>query len=204
MSRPRSGQRERIARATGHLFRHKGYHGTSMADIGAAVGLRKASLYNHLSTKLDMLRELVERGAVLFTDGMAPIAASSDPAAYRLARAMRMHLRVVAEHPDVAIVFLQEWRQLEDEARLRVCQSRDRYEAAWRAMLADGIREGQFRPDLDIHFAALSLLSAANWAYQWYDPRGPLTSDQVADRFVEVALRGMASRESDQGERDRQ
>ena len=204
MSRPRSGQRERIARATGHLFRHKGYHGTSMADIGAAVGLRKASLYNHLSTKLDMLRELVERGAVLFTDGMAPIATSSDPAADRLARAMRMHLRVVAEYPDVAIVFLQEWRQLEDEARLRVCQSRDRYEAAWRAMLADGIREGQFRPDLDIHFAALSLLSAANWAYQWYDPRGPLTSDQVADRFVEVALRGMASRESDQGERDRQ
>ena len=204
MSRPRTGQRERIARATGHLFRHKGYHGTSMADIGAAVGLRKASLYNHLSTKHDMLRELVERGAALFTEGMAPIAASNDPAADRLARAMRMHLRVVAEHPDVAIVFLQEWRQLDDDARLRVCQSRDRYETAWRTMIADGIGEGRFRPDLDVKFAAISLLSAANWAYQWYDPRGSLTPDQVADRFVEVALRGMVSRESEQMEGDRQ
>jgi AcrR family transcriptional regulator len=169
-----------------------------MADIGEAVGLRKASLYNHLSTKHDMLRELVERGAALFTDGMAPIVASSAPAVDRLGRAMRMHLRVVADHPDVAIVFLQEWRQLEEEARLRVCQSRDRYEAAWRSIIADGVREGRFRPDLDIRFAALTLLSAANWAYQWYDPQGPLTSDQVADRFVALALNGMAYDEGKQ------
>ncbi|HVA92913.1 MAG TPA: TetR/AcrR family transcriptional regulator [Chloroflexota bacterium] len=193
MSRPRTGQRERIARATGRLFRHKGYHGTSMADIGEAVGLRKASLYNHLSTKQDMLRELVERGAALFVDGMAPIATSTDSAVDRLGRAMRMHLRVVAEHPDVAIVFLQEWRQLDAEARARVQASRDHYEEAWRAIIADGVREGRLRPELDIRFAALSLLSAANWAYQWYDPHGPLTAEDVADRFVKLALAGMES-----------
>jgi len=191
VSRPRTGQRERIARAGGRLFRHKGYHGTSMADIGAAVGLRKASLYNHVSTKQDMLRELVERGAALFMDGIPPIAEGADPAPTRLRHAMRMHLRIVAEHPDLAGVFLHEWRQLEGDARTRIGDLRDRYERIWRTMILDGIRDGHFRPNLDARFAALSMLSAANWTFQWYDPRGALSPDEVADRFTDLALDGM-------------
>jgi len=201
MSRPRTGQRERIARAGGTLFRDKGYHGTSMADIGEAVGLRKASLYSHVSTKQEMLRDLVERGAALFMEGIAPIAEATDPAPIRLRDAMRMHLRVVAEHPDLAGVFLHEWRRLEGDALARIGGLRDRYEGLWRAIVADGIGQGCFRRDLDPRFAALALLSAANWSYQWFDPRGPLSSDDVADRFTDLALGGMepkaAAMESD-------
>ncbi len=185
------GQRERIVRATGRLFGRKGYHGTSMADIGRAVGLEKGSLYTHISAKQDVLRELVERGAALFMEGMAPIVAADDPAPLRVQWAMRMHLRVVAEHNDLATVFLQEWRQLEGEARERVGSRRDAYEEMWRGLIAAGVEEGAFRPDVDVRFAALSLLSAANWAYQWFDPHGPLSPDEVADHFTLFALQGL-------------
>jgi AcrR family transcriptional regulator len=194
MARPKTAQRERIARATGQLFRHKGYHGTSMADIGEAVGLKKASLYSHVAAKQDVLRELVERGAALFMEGMAPIARSSAPAPERVRRALHMHLRVVSEHPDLAAVFLQEWRQLEGAPRERIGRMRDEYEAMWREIIASGVRDGAFRPDLDVRFATLALLSSANWAYQWFDPRGPLSAGEVADRFADLALDGMTDR----------
>lgn len=188
-------QRERIVSATGHLFRHKGYHGTSMADIGKAVGLEKGSLYSHISAKQEVLRELVESGATLFMAGLVPVVASADPAPLKVRSALRAHLRVVAEHPDLATVFLHEWRQVEGEARLRIGALRDEYEGMWREIVAQGVREGRFRPDLDTRFAALLLLSAANWAYQWFDPHGPLSADDVADRFTELALAGMMSAE---------
>jgi TetR/AcrR family transcriptional regulator, cholesterol catabolism regulator len=191
MSRPRTGQRERIARAGGRLFRDKGYHGTSMADIGQAVGLRKASLYSHVATKQEMLRDLVERGAALFMEGIVPIVESAEPAPVRLRRAMRMHLQIVAEHPDLAGIFLHEWRQLEADALAHIGDLRDRYERLWRTIVEDGIGEGHFRADLDARFATLALLSAANWSYQWYDPSGPLSSDQVADRFTDLIFAGM-------------
>ncbi len=192
MSRPRTGQRERIARAGGRLFRDKGYHGTSMADIGQAVGLRKASLYSHVATKQEMLRDLVERGAALFIEGIAPIAESADPAPIRLRRAMRMHLQIVAEHPDLAGIFLHEWRQLEADALADIGDLRDRCRTGlWRTIVEDGIGEGQFRADLDVRFATLAFLSAANWSYQWYDPSGPLSADQVADRFTDLIFAGM-------------
>lgn len=195
MARPRSAQRERIADATGGLFRRKGYHGTSMADIGAAVGLSKASLYTHVSAKQEVLRELVERGAGLFMRGIGPVAACDASAPEKVRLALRMHLGVVAEAPDLAAVFLQEWRQLEGEARARINQMRDAYEGVWRGIVEEGMRSGHFRRDLDVRFAVLALLSMANWAYEWFDPRGPLTAMEVADRFADLALTGMADHE---------
>ena len=194
MIEQQKGQRERIVAATGRLFRAKGYHGTSMADIGRAVGLEKGSLYSHISAKQDVLHELVMRGADLFMAGIRPIAVSSDPAPIKVRGAMRAHLRVVAEHPDLATVFLDEWRRLEGAARDDVGRLRDEYEGLWREIVADGVRDGAFRADLDARFAALLLLSAANWAYQWFDPHGPLSADEVADRLTEIALEGAKRR----------
>ena len=184
-------QRDRIVDATGRLFSDKGYHGTSMADIGRAVGLEKGSLYNHITAKQDVLRELVERGADLFIAGIEPVVVSTEPAAARVRAALRAHLRVVAGDPTLATVFLHEWRQLDGPARARVGVLRDGYERAWREIVASGVRDGSFRPDTDVRFAALALLSAANWAYQWFDPHGSLSGDEVAGRFADLALRGL-------------
>ena len=187
----RTGQRERIVTATGRLFRDKGYHGASMADIGKAVGLEKGSLYSHISSKQDVLRELVMRGATLFMAGIRQVAASDAAATVKVRDAMRAHLRVVAEQPDLATVFLQEWRRLEGATLDEVNQLRADYESMWRDIVEAGVREGLFRADLDTRFAALLLLSAANWAYQWLDPHGPLSADDVADKFTDIALEGM-------------
>lgn len=190
-----AGQRERIVAATGRLFSDKGYHGASMADIGKAVGLEKGSLYSHISSKQDVLRELVLRGATLFMADMCAVAASDAPATVKIRDAMRAHLRVVAEQPDLATVFLQEWRRLEGAALAEVKRLRGEYERMWRAIVEEGARDGTFRADLDPRFAALLLLSAANWAYQWFDPRGPLSADEVADRFTAIALEGIRGAE---------
>ncbi len=195
---PAGGQRERIVHATGKLFRDKGYYGASMADIGRAVGLEKGSLYSHITAKHEVLRELAERGAALFLDGVAPIAASGDPTPLRLRAALRVHLRVVAHDSDLATVFLQEWRHLDEDARCGIVRSRDRYELLWRDMVRDGVRDGAFGADTDVEAAVLLFLSAGNWAYQWFDPSGTLTPDEVADRFSALILRGLGQRDGDE------
>lgn len=184
-------QRERIVRATGRLFSAKGYHGTSMADIGKAVGLEKGSLYTHITTKHEVLQELVERGAASFMAAIAPVVATPASAPERLRLAMRAHLRVVAEHPDLATVFLQEWRRLEVQPRAHIGALRDQYERLWRGIVEDGVRDGSLRANADPRVVALLLLSAGNWAYQWFDPRGTLTSDEAADRFTDLVLAGI-------------
>lgn len=194
MIEERGGQRRRIVEATGRLFSDKGYHGTSMADIGKAVGLEKGSLYTHIAAKQEVLRELVERGASYFMAALAPVVAAQEPAPWKLRQALRAHLGVVAAHPDLATVFLQEWRQLEGPARAQIGCLRDEYEALWREIVAQGVAEGTLRPDAEPRMVALLLLSAGNWAYQWLDPGGPLSADAVADAFIELVLEGLLPR----------
>ncbi|MCP3739287.1 TetR/AcrR family transcriptional regulator [Rossellomorea sp. BNER] len=43
------------------LFAQKGYEGTSLADIAKLVGVKKPSLYNHFSSKDDILLSALEK-----------------------------------------------------------------------------------------------------------------------------------------------
>ena len=60
--------RKEILDASAQIFSQKGYHGTSMQDIAGAVNLQKASLYHHVSSKQEILFELLNRGLYLLTD----------------------------------------------------------------------------------------------------------------------------------------
>jgi AcrR family transcriptional regulator len=52
--------RERILDAALTLFSRDGYEGASIRDITRLVGIRESSLYNHFSSKADILAELMK------------------------------------------------------------------------------------------------------------------------------------------------
>jgi TetR/AcrR family transcriptional regulator, cholesterol catabolism regulator len=178
-------RREQILGAAASLFSERGYHATSMRDIGVAAGMLHGSLYAHIRTKEDLLYEIVLRAAEQFLDGAEAAAGSEQPAENRLRAAMRAHVRVVAEDVDAARVFHHEWRALSGERLQEVLGLRDRYEDLWDVIV--GALPGR-RPR---KLTRLLVLSAANWVYTWYDPSGPLSPDQVADGFTDLLLRGL-------------
>ena len=51
-------RRDQIAAAALDLFDQRGYHATGMEDIAKAVGMRASSLYNHFSSKQELLAEV--------------------------------------------------------------------------------------------------------------------------------------------------
>jgi len=51
---------ERIRATALALFARQGYEATTLAQIAAAVGIRKPSLYNHIASKQALFLELVE------------------------------------------------------------------------------------------------------------------------------------------------
>ena len=55
--------RDDVVRAAGRLFADRGYHGTSMRDLGRELGLHGSSLYSHISSKEDLLVDLASRAA---------------------------------------------------------------------------------------------------------------------------------------------
>ena len=181
-------RRSELTRQAARLFAEKGYHGTSTADLAAAMGVQKGSLYAHVRSKADLLHEITWDGAQAFHAALDSIDERL-PAIEKLRLALRAHLRVVAEQLDIATVFVREWRYLEGDRRDEFMAERRRYEDRVRALFAEGRELGELRTDLDDSTAALLTLSAANWAYTWLKPGRD--TDELADRFYALLIDGM-------------
>jgi TetR/AcrR family transcriptional regulator, cholesterol catabolism regulator len=183
-----SARREELTRIAARLFAEQGYQGTSLADLAAALGVQKPSLYHHIASKEDLLWEVAWEGAEAFHAALDGVPAEV-PAAERIRLALRAHLAVVGRQLDLATVFMREWRYLSDERRGRFVAERRRYEARIRDLFRAGVEESQLRSDLDVATAALLFLSAANWAYTWLRPGSP--TDELADRLYMALFDGM-------------
>jgi AcrR family transcriptional regulator len=184
---PRSSRSEQIADVATRLFSERGYHGTSMRDIAEGSGVRAASLYAHIARKEDLLYGIVSRAAERFMADVEAAATAATRPRERLRAAMRAHVRVVAEDVRAARVFHHEWTALTGDRRAEVVRLRDHYEEIWDGIVRDlpGAAEHKM--------ARLLVLSAANWVYTWYDPDGPLSPDEVADRYTDLLLKGLGA-----------
>jgi TetR/AcrR family transcriptional regulator, cholesterol catabolism regulator len=178
-------RKEQILEQAARLFSRRGYHATSMRDIGEATGMLAGSLYAHIASKEELLYEIVMQAARQFMGGLETVRSSGLEPEEKLRRAIRAHIDVVAGNVDEARVFHHEWKALTGQRLAETRRLRQRYERLWDEVLR-GLPGAS-----DPKFARLLVLSAANWTYTWYRPDGPLSPDAVADRFTDLLLAGL-------------
>lgn len=185
--------RKEILDASAQIFSQKGYHGTSMQDIAGAVNLQKASLYHHVSSKQEILFELLNRGLYLLTDKVEHsinIVCSPDE---NLREAIAAYLTALTEHQDVTSVLLLEYRSLEPQYLKRHVIERDRFEQLWRNLIESGVQEKIFSCD-DPSMAARALLGVMNWTVTWFRSDGPMSAGDIADQITDLYLLGLTPR----------
>jgi TetR/AcrR family transcriptional regulator, cholesterol catabolism regulator len=186
-ARPREA--DLLAAAT-RLFRMRGFHATSMRDLGQALAMNRGSLYHYIAAKDDLLWTILTRAFDVLEARVVPILQSEAPPVDRLRGAIHEHLRVAAAHADELSLIQIELRSLSAERRAEMIARRDAYERLWRDAISAGIADGSLR-SFDVRLAGIGILSACNWFTQWYRPDGALGVDEVAERFSDLFLSGL-------------
>src|SRR6187401_2944274 len=69
--KPADERREQILECALETFAKKGYHAASIADVCAAAGVARGTLYQYFEDKLDLLRALAEQMTTRITDALA-------------------------------------------------------------------------------------------------------------------------------------
>ena len=182
--------REDILEAAAQVFRQKGFHGASMSDIAAAVNLKKASLYHHVSSKQEILLEILDRALQLLLERISAITIQQIPADQKLHLMIREYLQILIENVDLATVLLFEHRALERRQHSRHIPNRDKFESLWKDVLVEGVRTKLFNCD-NPALATRALLGIMNWTITWYRPDGPLSIEQVSDQYSNLLLNGL-------------
>jgi AcrR family transcriptional regulator len=128
-------RREEILSAAAPLFAERGFTGTSLDDVGAKVGIAGPSIYNHFSSKAEILLAVMVRGAewlrLQFTQA---VAGAPDPAA-ALARVMVSYQAFTFANPAIVEVMLAETPHLPEDDRERVRRTQHEYINDWVKLL---------------------------------------------------------------------
>lgn len=182
--------RQDILEAAAQVFRQKGFHGASMNDIAEAVKLQKASLYHHVSSKQEILFELLDQSLKLIMEQISAICTRDIPADQKLRLMIKEYLQILGDNLDLAAVLLFEHRALERRQHARHVPSRDQFESLWRDVISDGVRTKTFQCE-DPAIAARALLGFLNWTTTWYRPNGEKSIQQIADDYSNLLLNGL-------------
>ncbi len=185
--------RDEILSAAAQIFSQKGFHGTSMQDIAEAVNLQKASLYHHVSSKQEILVDVLDMALDLFIANMQTVMEQPLAPDEMLRQAMSTYLVTILQDRDLASVLLLEHRSLEPELHTRHIPRRDRFERLWRDLIQQGVEAGYFY-SADPAMTARAVLGVMNWVITWYNPGGALTPEQISHQYADLFLNGLLQR----------
>ena len=186
-------RRDEVVDIAAGVFAERGYHATAIDDLVEATGLQRGGLYHYISGKQELLIRIHQRFITPLLESAREIVALREPPDVELRLLAQALLRDIADYRDQVTVFLHEWRVIEDEAEWRdIWKARKEFEGIISSCIRRGIDQGLFR-DLDENTTMLGFLGMLNYSYQWMDPRGRFSSNEVAERFSDVVLHGILS-----------
>ena len=181
---------ELILRTSARIFAEKSYHSTSMRDISRATGVSLAGLYHYCKSKEELLFLIQDHcfGRVL-ERVEERIRGVSDPFE-KLRIFIDNHLSFFASNMAEMKVLSHEAESLAGDLHTKVSTRKEKYAKLARRILRD-IQESQTaKARIDLTVATYALFGMMNWIYNWYDPAGKLSVNQLVDNITRLFLSG--------------
>jgi len=190
---PQGGDvRTRILEVAARLFMEQGFAATSVREIGERAAVGQSSLYHHVQSKGHLLFQLHQSFSKDLVERLNAVVATNSSPTVQIRELVRVFLSAVESHQAEVTVFLREEHALPDTYRQEIQRDRDQVNAIVDGMIENGIAAGELRKDLDIRLARLGIMGMCNWTYQWFQPGGEHSGEQIAGFFADLIINGMA------------
>lgn len=184
-------RKEQVIRKAAELFREKGYAASSMRDLAHKLGIEAASLYSHIKSKEEILRNLCFDMATEFRKSLEEVEKKNVSASEKLKLGIIGHIQVMAKDLTASAVFMNEHRHLSQPYLRDFLLLRINYINRFKSIIEQGIKSGEFKENIDTKLSVMTLFSSLNWMPQWYDPDGAIDSVDIGQQLSEMLINGL-------------
>lgn len=176
------------------LFAKKGFAATTTRELARALGITNGTFYHYFETKEDLLLQICNESLTNIIEHVGAAVENAATAPNKVEALIRAHVLAMLGDQDLHKTMLTELASLSGGRRAAVTARRDDYSRLVRVVLEGAQREGVIRDDISAHTLTLLLLNMLNWTIFWFDRRGELTAEGLADAMAATFIDGAAPR----------
>jgi len=179
-------RRVAILKSAAAAFRRRGYHGASVDEIASALEMTKGNLYYYFRNKEDILYACHEYSLDILLRLMRQVQGEPMPADQKLRELILAFVHLILDELQGTALTLDP-EALSPPLLAKVIAKRDEFDRGMRAIIQQGMDEGLFVPG-DPKMMEFAIMGAVNWISKWFDPAGPMTSDQIGEAFADYLV----------------
>lgn len=187
-----ASRRQQILDTAAAVFAEKGIASTTVRDISEQVGIYSGSLYHHFKSKEEIVAGILAPIVASQVAALERIMAATDDPVEILSRAVVAAVSQTAANPDAARIIQQNGSQLGNYRGLDdLVRERRSLRLTVEKVIADGVTNGHFRPDVDPQVAAMVFFDGVLGAYRHLEPAGRHDVDTLAQQLIAITVLGL-------------
>lgn len=180
-------RREAIVDRAAQLFASAGFRGTSVAEIAAACETSKSLIYHYYPSKEDILYAVMASHIDQLEQDVHAVMAAGGAPTVLLRSLIHRFMNHYVGAADRQKVLLNELDSLPGEKRAAVTKKQRTIIDAVTRLLA-AIDPRLAAEPARARVQAMLLFGMINWTHTWFDERGPVSADTVADMALDLVL----------------
>ena len=182
-----------ITRKASSLFRKKGFTATSMRDIAEAIGVEAPSLYNHIESKNEILKNICFRIAKLFTDYLREVEVSHESNLAKIESIIRFHISMMIDEFESVYISDHEWKHLREPFLTDFTNQRRNYRSRLAAILQRGIDNKEINA-VNPYVAVLTILSALSGIEGWQKSGKKIDANLLEENMIKLLIEGLRNK----------
>ena len=182
-------RKDEIIQTSAILFQKKGFSAVTMRDIAKAMGIKAASLYNHIKSKQEILSEIIISLAEQFTEQMKIIKDSENSSIDKLKQIVTLHVNITSNNQFGMASLNSDWMHLEAELEYYL-KLRRNYENDLRSIIEKGIEELELI-DGNSEVMLFSMLSTLRSLYIWLPKKEDLDIQKFTNELNLILIKGI-------------
>lgn len=184
--------KRKIIEASIALFEKKGFSQTSIQDIVDTLNVTKGTFYYYFSSKeqllmdihLDYIDDLLARQQKIMEQDQLT-------SKEKLEAIIALLIHDIKDNGLSGKVFFREMRHLIHENIDTIKQKREMFRLNIQHVIQSGVENGEFQPNLRADMATFGILGLTNYSYNWFNPDGPISPDELIEIYTNMILHGI-------------
>ena len=172
------------------LFKERGFKATSMRDLAITLNIEAASLYNHISSKNELLHLICFSVAERFLSKAAVVNKSKGTFINKIESILKFHITEIVERYNDVYVSDREWRHLTEPHLSNYRELRRSYRKQLTALIEEGIKAGEIK-NIDAPTAVLILLHAISGIESWHRSKQKINPKELEKNMITILISGL-------------